>query len=168
MLRQASRSSSPADVARVAAEVARRAVSLDLRLWAQRALALYVPRSSFELDAQGRWYQRALGQWAQTVAVMREPAAVGELVQAPWRTIAYRMGDCDDLAAAVAALAAVAGLPAAVATYDVKPGFAHAVALVGDDWTPGATDQGFVAIDSSGAHPFAPPTIPNIYTVHPP
>lgn len=167
MLVRRSRHSAPADVGRVAAEVARRAVDLDLRLWAQRALAPHVPTSPLELDDRGRWYQRALARWASTVAPMREPAAVGELVQAPWRTIAYRMGDCDDLAAAVAALAAVVGLPAAVAVYDTEPGFAHAVALVGDDWTPGATDQGFIAVDHSGAHRFAPPSIPNIYAVNP-
>ncbi len=126
----------PYDVARTVAAVAKAAASrLDTRLWAQKAVAPYAPRHPDPND-RGRWYAHALGRWAQSVAPLREPAELGELVQAPWRTVAYRSGDCDDVACAVAAFAALVGLFSAVAVYPTGPSSAHIVAVIGDDWTP--------------------------------
>lgn len=117
------------------------------------------------LDPQGRWAQAAIAAWARTVAPLREPVDVGELVAAPWRTIATRTGDCDDVAAAAAAMAAVVGLPAGVAVYDTSPGFAHIVAVIGDDWTPEADlgPDNMLAIDQAGARPL--PALPPSTTI---
>lgn len=151
-LRQISTTASPAQVADLAARVARDAAAdLRTRMIALRALAPHWPPQASGLDprAAGRRIVAALGAWAQTIQLVREPAAVGELITAPWRTAAYRAGDCDDLAAAVAAFAGVFGLPAAVTVYTTAPGFAHAAALVGDDWTtPGRLTH---LIDHDGA-----------------
>ncbi len=115
----------------------------------------------------GRWYLDALARWAANVLWMREPARFGELVAEPWRTVAFNVGDCDDVAAAVAAFAAVAGFPAAVATYDVSQGFAHCVALVGGSWLETGRDlhpaparvgtaelAPVYAVDQTGMRPF--------------
>ena len=81
----------------------------------------------------------ALGRFAKSIAVVREPLdGAGEIITSPWRTVAYRRGDCDDVAAAVLAFASTFGLPCMSAVVATSPGFAHAVALVGDDpYLPG-------------------------------
>lgn len=158
-LRQVSTTASPAQVAELAARVAREAAGhVRTRLDALRALAPHWPATATGNDprAAGRRTVAALGAWARTIQLVREPARVGELIAAPWRTAAYRAGDCDDLAAAVAAFAAVVGFPAAVAVYPTAAGFAHAVAVVGDDWT--TPHRLTHVIDHDGARP-APPTL---------
>lgn len=51
-----------------------------------------------------------------------------------WRTLRdlwrFRMGDCEDLAAAVAAELTYAGIPARPVIYKVRPGLAHAVVQI--------------------------------------
>ena len=175
LVRAAATGTRPQDVADVAARIASRALrDPQTRLWAQRAIAPYVPTTT---DLDGRWYLNALGRWCASVAYMREPARYGEIVSAPWRVVAYRVGDCDDLATAAATFAAIAGLPAAVAVYDTAPGFAHMVALAGGSWretgkaptprpdpTPSPADICY-QLDHTGLRPFSPPTPPYIRAV---
>lgn len=168
------RGTDPRDVARACAEAAELALQrTDARFWAMRAVGAHVPgatealyrsRVHFLEDLpEGAWFVAALGDFARSVAPLREPSRFGEIVSAPWRTIAYRAGDCDDVAAAVAMCAAVVGLPAAVAVYYTAPGFAHCVALVGNDWHG---ERGPVLqVDQNGLAPFAPTSQPYIVTV---
>lgn len=146
-MKRESPDASPAAVAELAARMARDALTPDTRL-----LALQAVRKHWEgpADTSGAAYVAALGRWAEGVRFVREPLVVGELVAAPWRTFAYNAGDCDDLACAAAAFAAVVGLPAMVAVYESAPGQAHAVALVGDQWNgpPGRLTH---VIDHAGA-----------------
>lgn len=154
MIERFARGTDPRDVARAAALVARLALKRpDTRLWAQRALRPHLPPAG-EADADGRWYSAAIGQWAKTIATHREPAALGEIVTAPWRVIAYRIGDCDDLAAAAATIAAVAGIEAWIAVYPTGPGTAHCVAVIGRDWNGSPPTY---AIDHTGRTPFSAP-----------
>lgn len=171
------RGTDPRRVADAAASAAAFALERpDARFWAQRALRPFVPGTA-ELDGNGLWYAKALGQWAQSVAPMREPAKFGEIVQAPWRTIAYRMGDCDDVAAAVAFCAAIVSMPTAVAVYPLGAGMAHCVAILGPDWRgdgdskplplevlpQGTAILPVLQVDQAhGLQPFNPPTIPYI------
>lgn len=171
MMYRVSSSAAPADVARLAASMAREAAA-DPRtrmLALQAVRKFWRPRGSlirpvlsdrrpFQKGDDAARYVAALGRWAQSIALVREPIAVAEVVQAPWRTVAYQAGDCDDLACAVAAFAAVVGLPAAVAVYEVSPGFAHMVALVGDSWNPDDAGRLTHMIDHDGAR-VAPPDI---------
>lgn len=170
------RGTDPRDVARACVEVAERALLRpDARFWAMRAVGAHVPggapealyqyRARFLEDMpEGAWYAAALGDFARSVAPLREPSRFGEIVSAPWRTIAYRAGDCDDVAAAVAMCAAVVGLPAAVAVYYTSPGFAHCVALVGNDWH-GERGPVLQVDQANGLAPFAPPSQPYIVPV---
>jgi hypothetical protein len=106
-------------------------------------------------------YVKALAAWAQSIAHVREPASVGEIVCAPWRTVLYRAGDCDDVACAVAAFAATVGLPAAVGIErDADGQNAHAVALIGDDWTNEPANRGRLThvIDQRGLRLASTPT----------
>ncbi len=153
------RGTSPVDVARAAARVAELALQRpDSRFWAQRAVAPYTPDDP---DDAGRWYGLALGRWAQSVAPLREPARYGEIVAAPWRTIAYRSGDCDDVAAAVAMMAAMVGMAAAIAVYATGPGTAHCVALISGTWgDDGAPSSWFQVDQAEGLQPFRPPATP--------
>lgn len=173
MIRE-SHSADPSQVGALAARMAAEAAAQpETRLLALGALRSHWPRE----PGQPSWpnprgciaryngvasaYVAALAAWAQSIAVVREPVAVGEVVCAPWRTVLYRAGDCDDVACAVAAFAAVVGLPAAVGIERGPDGNAHAVALVGDDWTNDPANRGRLThvIDQRGIRPASqPPT----------
>jgi hypothetical protein len=105
----------------------------------------------------------ALGRFARSIAIVREPLdGAGEIVTSPWRTVAYRRGDCDDAAAAVLAFASTFGLPCMAAIVATKPGFAHAVALIGDDpYAPGRLTH--IVDQEHGARPL-PATFPTLAT----
>lgn len=159
------------------------ALALHTRLWAQHAVSTFgrEPTAGGRMgwtwgsagvaaDRNGRWFVAALGAWAKTIAPLREPAKFGELIQSPWRTATYRSGDCDDVAVAVAAFAAVTGLPAGLAISPRGEGGAHIVAVIGDNWYSlrrgsfAAPDQplgvdphvGLWSIDQSHTEPFKP------------
>lgn len=163
---------SPAAVGRLAAEMARAAMTPATRILALGALRTHwaptavgrPPAGAADRSRTGGDYVDALGRLAAAVRFVREPLAIGEVVQAPWRTLAYMAGDCDDLACCIAALAAVVGLPAAVAIR-VSGDSAHAVALVGDRWD-GPTGRLTHVIDQDGAK-VAPSDILHASTVFP-
>lgn len=154
---------SPAAVGRLAADMARAAMTPDTRVL---ALATLAPFWSGERDSarSAASYVDALGRFAASVHFVREPLAVGEVVQAPRHTARWKAGDCDDLACCVAAFAAVVGLPAVVAVM-VRGQRAHAVAVVGDRWD-GATARLTHVIDHDGAKP-APSDVLNTAFVFP-
>lgn len=117
-------------------------------------------------DMTGAAYVAALGRWAASIAMVREPAAVGEIVSAPWRTLAYKAGDCDDLAAAVAAFACVVGLPTAIVLVHTAPGFAHVACAVGDSWLPQHHGRLSHVIDFDGAKA-APADLTSTHQLYP-
>lgn len=142
----------PRQVAELCAQVAHEAGSRpETRALALQALAPHWQPSLGDVPPTGAAFCAALGRWAQSITMVREPLAVGEIVQAPWRTVAYRAGDCDDLAAAAAALAMVVGLPTAIALGTPAGGFAHVVAVIGDSWMPSARGRLTHMIDFDGA-----------------
>lgn len=122
-VRRVAETATPAAVAEAMAAAAREALT-DLRtaILARQILALYPTLATLD----------AFGAWAESVRHVREPLDFGELIVAPWRTLTTRVGDCDDVAAAVAALCAITGHPTAVAIVAAPTG-AHAVCLAGDD-----------------------------------
>lgn len=151
----------PVDVARACVAVARsEGAKLSTRLWAQRAVAPFTDREPSSAARSGLWYVGALARWARSIRPLREPATLGELVQAPWRTVVYGSGDCDDVATAVAAFAKVVGLPAIIAVWPTGPGAAHVAAVVGDDWYstlhPHERHVGLWRVDQFGVQPFKP------------
>lgn len=128
MLRREGKGASPRAVVELAAKMAREALTPATRMLALLALRKFWPEGAAR---GGSDYVQALGAWAQSIRFVREPMAVGEVVQAPWRTVFYGAGDCDDVACAVAAFAGVAGLPAAVGVLE-DGADAHAFGLCGD------------------------------------
>ena len=85
-------------------------------------------------DPMGSTWSGVLHRWARSVRHMREPAAVGELLVLPHRVVEFGAGDCDDIALAVAAMAAHVGLPAGILSLWTGPASAHHVAVVGGAW----------------------------------
>ena len=158
-----SHSADPSQVGALAAHMAAEAAAQpETRLLALGALRAHWPVCIARYNAGGApAFVNALAAWAQSIAHVREPASVGEIVCAPWRTVLYRAGDCDDVACAVAAFAAVVGLPAAVGIErDADGQNAHAVALIGDDWTNEPANRGRLThvIDQRGLRLASTPT----------
>lgn len=143
----------PHTVAAEAARVARRFASdIRNRPVMLAALGPYLERQDFT----GATLAAALGAWARDVAWVREPADLGELIVSPWRTAAMMAGDCDDVAAAVAAFAALAGMPSATAVYSTGPHGAHVGAVLGADSFRGPWSYW---VDQSGTVPWPSPTL---------
>jgi hypothetical protein len=136
---RATRGQAPDDVARAAVKVARRwAHRPETQLITRAELAPYAPKGDGpELD--GAWLPWALYRWARSLTFWREPAGpgkAGELVLAlPW-VVLVEGGDCDDIAAAVATMAAAVGTGAAVGRLfpTADPSQAHIVAAVRATW----------------------------------
>lgn len=166
--RQHHRSSHPHRVAELAARIARRfARDIRSRPVMLAALAPYLRRGDFA----GAHFADALAAWAADVAWVREPADVGELIASPWRTAAMMAGDCDDVAAAVAGFAALAGAASAVAVYYTGPASAHVGAIVSRDTAAGPLavwiDQHGQATWPSSTH-LDPKNAARVFLVRPP
>ncbi len=138
--RRLSRDQHPHAVARAVVEVAAREAYRDtaaLRRDALEALAPFV-RGLEVGGTAGRWVPGVLHRWARAVLFVREPGRLGEVLLSARHTIRTNMGDCDDVALAVCAMAMVFGLRATVAVRWVGPQLAHVAAVVAPDWTGSA------------------------------
>ena len=143
----------PRTVAQVAAALAREAAhDPATRL---RALAALRPHlQGVARDIHGAWLPAALHRYARTLHHVREPAALGgEVVTSPELTAHLLAGDCEDVAALIAAYAASMGAGAAVGHYATGPASAHVVAAVTMGWRGGepwwVVDPGRAAIVSA-------------------
>ena len=149
-LRRVASGQHPHDVARLAQKWAiRRGFDARTRPLLLEKLSPFIAES----DPTGRHFGPALGAYARTIRHVREPGDVGEVVLDPWKTAELRAGDCDDLAALIAAFAACVGLPCAIGVYPTGPGSAHVVALVGDTWNTTSRRLAW-QVDNLGARPF--------------
>tara|TARA_R110000824_G_scaffold13972_1_gene60060 strand:+ start:34 stop:552 length:519 start_codon:yes stop_codon:yes gene_type:complete len=84
-------------------------------------------------DLNGDQYARALWDWSRSFAFVREPAGdayAGEIVQSPILTIRLRAGDCDCMAALIAAAAGMVGMPVMIGYVGQGEGFAHILAAI--------------------------------------
>lgn len=154
----------PHDVARaVVRSAARWASRPETALLARAELAPYRP--SGPPDMAGRWIPQALQRWARSLAYYREPSgegSPGELVVALPVVIATAGGDCDDLAAAVGAMARALGFSACVGLlYPLQgnPSAAHVFTAVSEDWN-GAEPRRWFIVDPQQAEPAPPESFP--------
>lgn len=140
-VRRLSRSQHPHHVAAHAAALAGRLASdPGFRLVVLEAITPHLPPAGPDRDALGAAWPAALHRWARSVRHVREPGALGELLLRPARVVQYGAGDCDDVALAVAAMAAHVGLPAGILSLWTGDATAHHVAVVGAGWY-GATSR---------------------------
>lgn len=114
-----------------------RACALDALSSTERSSGYY-PSSLHTEEGDGAWMPAALHRWARGVRFVREPGRLGEVLLSARRTIATNMGDCDDVALAVCAMAMVFGMRATVAVRWVGPRLAHVAAVVAPDWSGSA------------------------------
>ena len=130
----------PYDVARACVRSARRWARDPLGVYlARQALAPYAPTSR---DTSGAWVPGALRAWASGLTYYREPPLNGELVYSLPYVIAANGGDCDDLTASQAAIAAAVGVPARVCVLWPRAGnTAHVFCAVGPDWESSPTQR---------------------------
>jgi hypothetical protein len=83
---------------------------------------------------RGAWVAGACQRWARSIRYVREPYWLGELVVGLEGTHAAGAGDCDDIAASVATLAGVVGVPVCVGVIPMSAELVHVVACVADGW----------------------------------
>jgi hypothetical protein len=112
----------------------------ETQLITRAELGQYAPRTGTP-NLRGDWIPDALWKWARHQTFYREPAGqgrAGELVTSLPVTVMLGGGDCDDIAAAQATMAAALGVPAAIGRLHpdpTNPAIAHIVCGVASDWT---------------------------------
>lgn len=129
----------PDQVVRAAVRQARRWVGRpETPLLARAALGPFAPR---ERDASGLWLPMAMWRYSKTLQFWREPPPprAGEIVTSPILTTALGGGDCDDIAAQLAAFAASLGASSWIGRLYTSGDYsqAHILVAMSPSWWPG-------------------------------
>ena len=135
-----SRDQHPHAVARAVVQLAAREAYHDTAALRGAALEALAPlaRNVGDAELTGRWVPGALHRWARAVTFVREPGPLGEVLLSARHTIRSNMGDCDDVALAVCAMAMVFGVRATAVVRWIGPRMAHVAAVVAPDWNGSA------------------------------
>lgn len=128
----------PDNVVEAAVRQARRWVGRpETPLLARAALGPFAPR---ERDPSGKWLPQALWAYSRTLQFWREPPPprAGEIVTSPILTTALGGGDCDDIAAQLAAFAASLGASSWIGRLFTSADYsqAHILVAMSPSWWP--------------------------------